>query len=447
MKTLRPWVCCLVGLLWGLAGPSASAMTVLSDAELGEVTGTGAVDFSVDGSTMRIFIDTTLELFGEIDSLKLGYYYRPDLTTRKVVDPADPKIKNQNGGVTGMIPFDEIPADPFVLKEIEHKCHANELDEVGLYYTDSDEMQFKYKEIEVPLFSDVKGYLEGPAGLNNYKHPLLGTMGGAFTKMGFSDVPTQNQAYWDWDINWENVRLGKSEEEPLRMNGLVIRIEMDESKQHITDLIVGTNDLQGQFYADMLRTTGYLNPKLPAHARMQAHQGKNMAKEFQETPVPIMMKRDSFLYFIEQYRFLETEKQVYLTSNTNHAEVIHELAEIYNDGKADNSLSEHDQTLFDRMKGSDFIKSDGTSLYPDDATYIDTNDLAGVQFGVEDPAMANDSSAMFFRFGLDPNSPTFGVNLVAGYEESVAATFDYTGKTITESLKEDWWDRPEMNGS
>lgn len=103
----------------------------------------------------------------------------------------------------------------------------------------------------------------------------------------------QNQNYNDWDINWENLQLGNSETEPLIINGVITIVEFDDissPNRKVERLVMGTNDMQGTISADMLRTTGMVNPMLSTDSTLRAQGDTNP-----ESGNPILLKRDSFL--------------------------------------------------------------------------------------------------------------------------------------------------------
>jgi len=103
----------------------------------------------------------------------------------------------------------------------------------------------------------------------------------------------QNQNFYDWDINWENVQLGASEEQPMFINGVIFKVEFDDitsSNKKIKRIVFGTNDMQGYMRADMNRTTGMVNPMTSADATLHA-----MGTSNPEDTNPILLKRDGLL--------------------------------------------------------------------------------------------------------------------------------------------------------
>ncbi|MFO7559014.1 MAG: hypothetical protein R6X10_09315 [Desulfobacterales bacterium] len=111
----------------------------------------------------------------------------------------------------------------------------------------------------------------------------------------------QNQNFHDWDVNWENVQLGASEEQPMMINGLILKVEFDDinsSNKKIQKIVFGTNDMQGYMKADMNRTTGMVNPMTAADTTLHAMGTSNPVNSD-----PILLKRDPFLSNYQDYIF------------------------------------------------------------------------------------------------------------------------------------------------
>ncbi len=93
-KTILVFLFLVIFAFWDGAKPSDAGAELerLNKEELAAVTGAGGVDFSIIGNTARIYFDVHMETYTEIDSIKLGYYQRENLTTRKYLDPDDPMV-------------------------------------------------------------------------------------------------------------------------------------------------------------------------------------------------------------------------------------------------------------------------------------------------------------------------------------------------------------------
>jgi hypothetical protein len=338
---------------------SHGKMAIMTDEELNTVIGQGTVNFSVIGNTTAVFnFDLHLELYGRIDSVKMGYYYKENMTTRKFLPPysedaatRDPQVvyREDSFDIIDLDTGDVIYADrPYF------EYHGEKIP-----YTDDDYYMYKYKNMLGEY------YVDGRQGLNDKE--MLGEP--------FSTARTINTNNLDWDINIENLRIGKSPQEPMIIDGLIVMLKYDDinaPNKRLTDIIIGTNSMEGYFSGDFNRMTGCLNSKLPFKTRNPLI-NSIFIPEFNETPVPVMLQRDSFLTMIDQY----------------HAQY-------------------------------------------DDPTDGDTPPHP------EDPTNNNIHTGAFLRVGLDPASPTYGYSVIAGYNEVVAASYEPRNAMLKDSIK-DWW--------
>ncbi|MDO9265015.1 MAG: hypothetical protein Q7U02_13690 [Desulfosalsimonadaceae bacterium] len=412
--------------VWG-AAPVRAELAALTSSEMKAATGSGGVDFSIVGNTARIYLDTHIETYAEIDSIKLGYYERHNFRTMKFLDLEDSKVEfiaDSNGNNTkfnywpyinasnGNVPWKPFgPGGPTM---------GNVAPTPGISYGDGAFMtgfpaplvldrgtslgafnSYVYTEpgtttnhyigytADSNYMTTYNGtadgkYVEGLQGANNYRGLLYtASLFAPPTIDYFSNYPSANNNVYDWDINMENVRFGTDSTHPMVIDGLVIRLKYDDITspgKKLTDIIIGSNSMEGDFYADIYRATGFLSPKLPAHARNDMLESMgNFTQVFNYAPVPICLIRDSFLYLIDDYRF----------------------------------------EYFDPEPGLD------ETIY-NPAPYNPTNN--------------NTHTGAFLRIGLDPNSPTFGFSMIMGYNEIIADAYR-PDQFIEQSLRnQTWWD-------
>ncbi|MFZ5572852.1 MAG: hypothetical protein ACOZF0_20835 [Thermodesulfobacteriota bacterium] len=210
-----------------VAAPVSAELSPLSDTEMDTITGRqGLSEFTIEGNTARIFFDIHVETYMEVDSLKLGYYQKSDAGV----------------GTTG------------------------------------DLNTAKWSALGTKSYNNNYAYVRefGSSGPNLFE----GLQGDG-----------QNMNTHDWDINWENVKLGKSKTEPLIINGLIMQVEFDDinaTDKKLKRVVMGTNDMQGQLSADMLRTTGLINPMTTTDSQARALASTNPADGN-----PLLLKRDS----------------------------------------------------------------------------------------------------------------------------------------------------------
>lgn len=408
--------------------PARAGLKPLNPAEMKAATGTGAVDFEIIGNTARAYFDVHIETYAEIDSIKLGYYKRDadKFRTMKFLDPGDPMVKMSsdqrtfwlwpyiNGtGPNGdtdweapvyywpghyyagydsdppnwvgyaadaeyypaAVPSDFDPGTPIGPFNSYIYVESDGSTKHYVPYTANNNYQYKYNDT-----IDGK-YVEGLQGKNNYSG-LLKTLTGVDY---FSMYPSANGNIYDWDINLENVRLGKEPERPLVIDGLVMMLKYDDitkADKKLTDIIIGSNSLEGDFFGDNYRMTGFLNPKLPHAARNSILEGVgHFSQVFNEAPVPVNMIRDSFLYLVDHYRF----------------------------------------------------------QYYDDEPNEDGKTYPAIP---DNPTSNNMHTGAFLRLGLDPSSQNYGFALVMGYNEIVAQAYK-PAEFIHQSLRNQptaWWD-------
>ncbi len=138
-------------LFFAVPGTCLAKLDRMPDSELGTINGRGVTNFYVEDNTVRLFLDVHSETYGEIDSIKAGYYEK---------------------------------------------------------------------------------ILEG--------------------------IPSHG-----WDTNWKNVILGESYENPLVMDGLMVRVEFDDitaQNKRLTSIMVGSNNMTGRISGTFASSTGAIHP-------------------------------------------------------------------------------------------------------------------------------------------------------------------------------------------
>ena len=395
----------VVFFVWGVLPPNLWALELLDDDSLACVDAqAGPITVSVEQNTnmVRLFFDTYIETYIEADNIRLGYYYKDkeDLVTRKGMNPgvpfgtgADPRlIWNQNnanpdsdGHKTFRVNYQAYKhngskggkTDPrYAMEYVLENGHGQTTEFVP--WTDDDLYMAKYKSSK-----GNKMWVDGAIG-DNYAY------------FCFSKRSYQNRNYLDWDVNLNNVRLGGSPDNPAKINGLVVRLKYNDlsaSNPRLTDIIIGTNDIQGDLMLDFVRATGFFSPKNAYRSRRTTLQNgyngiaeTDLGQEFNITPVPVVLQRDPMLTLVDHFYF-----------------------------------------------GRDYRDPTGTAF---------------MTANPDNPTNSNTHSGVFLRIGLDRSSPHFGFNLVTGYNEMVASAFEYRGEHINESLYR-WWngieDPPGLN--
>lgn len=425
----------------GGAGVALGAVSPMNDGALSDITAqTSPISISMERDTVRIFMDAYMEIYQETDKVRLGYYYKSpaELTTRKGLNPGDyerklivgsafplrynwkfkaydPRISWHTGDTPGpdsnpwnskrfrvnMGPNPDYPGGSYSPYDSndpndfdDYKQDVMSPWQVATEYTlyrGKDENNLSQQTVYVPWVDDdnyMYKYKFKDLVIVKYNMYVDGAQGDNDQNCLFSSQTYRNRNYLDWDFAVDNLRMGLNPDEPVRINGLVIRLKYDNinaDNRKLTDIIVGTNDLRGDLSFDYKRATGIYSPKLPHQARQPALQtggdgnglaGSDLSAEFNSTPIPVFYQRDTMMSLVDQFNLSRNYKQP--------------QGEGWMDAVPDNPLSN------------------------------------------------NQHSGFFIRIGLDRNSPHFGYQLVGGYNERIASTFQYKGESINESLYR-WW--------
>lgn len=256
MKKILPIIVFGLVILAMQIHDSIAGIEIMSDDELSEVDGqfsTVTVEtWNNPNDTIRIFMDVHMEVYGTIESARAGYYYRSSDQMR--TNMADI-------GLSGFQNFYDVQA---------YNNGAN----------------FNFAKIE----SDYNTMApQGAATIEPWGN-------GGYDADNPGGTLTPNTNYYDWDMWWDNIRLGESPDKPLYMNGQIIRVEFDQTVYNenakIQRIIIGTNDQQGNFYANMQRYTGIVNPMLLAHTSARS---LGVADPYEYTPGTMQMIRDSYI--------------------------------------------------------------------------------------------------------------------------------------------------------
>ena len=247
--------------------PALAGLDVMTNHELGELEGGrlielavsngdyyGANDATVPGvdtevTVVRFASDIYLENYGEIGALKLGDYPR---SVSELGDMASmdsnytmvygPQNRTNPGGTT---------AGQEITGEYTGTSSSGGVDQDDPYDTNPN----REDRIHDRYGSDTTA--SATLGQAAYLHAVA-----PYDNFGSS---TCNYPSTQWDMNWEKMRMGVSEEYPLRIYGLVLRAEFDNwgtTNQQLRRLIIGSNNLYGYSSARPLVTSGWLNAEM-----------------------------------------------------------------------------------------------------------------------------------------------------------------------------------------
>lgn len=114
-----------------------------------------------------------------------------------------------------------------------------------------------------------------------------------------------NQNYYDWDLNFQDVRLGEDNTRPFKMPNIIFKAYYDQDNK-LKKIAFGSSLAEGIFTGNLLRYTGIVNPNLADPDRNPAVVLDNLT---QIAKNPVAMKRDSFIGHNWQFfNFEQTEK-------------------------------------------------------------------------------------------------------------------------------------------
>ena len=387
-----------------VAAMPVSALEALDDQELASVDAqAGPVTISVENDTVRLFFDTYIETYAEVDKVRMGFYYKDqkDLVTRKGLNPGiikDPLIgDNYRAEYDERITWLNGLNDPHQLYQMDYTGYENTDGVRGSMTPSVYAMEYqlaKKHDGHLKWETEFVPWTDDDLYMAKYKDKLGvkwvdGAQGDNAELYNFSSKTYQNRGYLDWDISLDNVRLGSSPDSPAKINGLVMRLkydDLDSDDPKLTDIIIGTNDMQADLMVDFKRATGFYSAKNAYRSRRKTLQtggglgqtvvGTDLGQEFGITPVPVILQRDSMLMLVDHFYF----------------------GRHYRD-----------------PKGESFM-----SAVPDN------------------PTSNSSHGGIFLRIGLDRQSPHFGYQVITGYNEQVATSFQYRGEHLNESLY-NWW--------
>jgi len=233
--------------------PGRGGMDVMTNQEMGILEGGKVVELSIseddfynsttDVTVVRFASDIYMENYGEIGAIKMGDYPRSwvelgdmasmDSNLTMVFGPQNRQNPNGGGvevetGFTGTGAGD----DPYM-------SNTNRTDRIHDRYAGGGSSRVSLGQA---------AYLHSVAPYDYFGSSLC-----------------SNYPETQWDINWEALQVGVSENFPLRMYGLVLRAEFDNwgtSRQQLRRFVIGSNTLYGYSQARPLICSGWLNSEM-----------------------------------------------------------------------------------------------------------------------------------------------------------------------------------------
>ncbi len=234
---------------------SFAIIELMEDSELEKVDGQFSeirlVNHKQENDTVRIFLDLHQEVYGTIESIKIGYYYKSqsELATTPI-----------SIGLSG---FDG-------------------------FYHEVDDINKGANFAFLKIMSDFNTM----AAQNGATLEPWGN--GAHDENNPAETVTRNINNFDWDLWVDNIQLGESPDKPQMVNGLIIRMEFNDNlvtnpNSKLERIIIGTNDIQGNMYMNAQRLTAALNPLLLTNT---LNRSASAADPYKNTGASVALQRD-----------------------------------------------------------------------------------------------------------------------------------------------------------
>ncbi len=242
---------------------SASAqIELIPDDELANIDGQFSeiriINHFQENDTIRIFLDIHQEIYGSIDAVRAGYYYKS---------------------------ADELKTTPIQigLSGYDGYYHGAE--------TINNGANFAFMKIlsDFNTMAPANGATLEPWGNGSFD---------SSSEENMKKTLTRNHNNFDWDIWIENIQLGESPDKPQIINGMILRFEFDSNLYSTTDtphlkrIIVGSNDIQGNTHYNVHRMTAAMNGLLISNSNNRSAGPKD---PYQWTTGPIMIQRDTLV--------------------------------------------------------------------------------------------------------------------------------------------------------
>lgn len=230
----------------------------MTDEELTAVNGQFSeirlVNHTNENDTIRVFLDIHQEVYGTIESGRLGYYYKDNT---------------------------ELAATPLQigLSGFEGFYHGADTVNNGANFT------FLKVTSDFNTMAPTNGATLEPWG------------NGGLDSNNPEGSVTENSNNFDWDLWIDNLQFGESPDKPQIMNGLIVRFEFNDNiranpNAKLERIIVGTNDLQGNTYMNAQRVTGAVNPILLTNS---TNRSASAVDPYKYTAGVTLIQRDPFV--------------------------------------------------------------------------------------------------------------------------------------------------------
>ncbi len=237
---------------------SFAVIELMGDTDLENVDGQFSeirlVNHKVENDTVRIFLDIHQEVYGTIDSTRLGYFYKDQASL--ATTPAELSLSGFTGFYHGVDAVNN-GANFYFLKILS----------------------------DFNTMAPQNGATLEPWG--NGGHDADNVAG----------TVTKNVNNFDWDLWIDNLQLGESPDKPQYVDGLILRLEfndnlVDNANAKLERIVIGSNGVQGNMYLNAQRLTAVMNPILLTNT---TNRSAAAVDPYTHTAGTVMLQRDPFV--------------------------------------------------------------------------------------------------------------------------------------------------------
>ncbi len=259
--SVQPGLLALLGILMMIFSslPVSAGLNAMTNHELGELEGGHLLEMAISQddfydsvntgmgesvTVVRFSSDIYLENYGEIGALKMGNY---------------PRTVSELGDMASM------DSDYTMVYGPQNRSNTRGNQEISATYGGSAgdnpyESTNSNREDRIHDRYSSSARTGNRITLGQYVNLSATRPWNYFGSTQCSDHPETQ-----WDINWENLKMGFSEEYPMRIYGLVLRAEFSnwgESDQLLRRFALGSNCLYGYSSVRPLVSSGWMNAEM-----------------------------------------------------------------------------------------------------------------------------------------------------------------------------------------
>ncbi len=255
IKTLRMFFFSSLFTIFSVSGSAYATIELMTDDELtkvdAQISEMQLVNHNTTNDTVRIFLDIHNEIYGTVDSVRVGYYYKES---------------------------SQLATTPIQIGLSGFEGYYHGIDTVN----NGANFQFFKILSDFNTMAPSNGATLKPWG------------NGSFDSQRPEITATKNINNFDWDLWVDQIQLGESPDKPQYMNGLIIRMEFDSDltvnkSPKLQRLIIGTNDQQGNMYYNPHRITAAMNGLLLSNS---TNRSAGAMDPYKSTAATVMVQRD-----------------------------------------------------------------------------------------------------------------------------------------------------------